>query len=1003
MSTPRKIHLIMLAVASCLASAASRPTNDAGPRGKQTGAVRSESAQLVTGPPERLQSVVAGTPPTAVMKVVPATAKVGSYPAGTTIVSNELTAITGGFRAWFEFKLSDWDPNGDNVPPLYIWQFQIDSSGYEGVNADPSNPGVDLAPPVITCANDAACVTAFGEAWARCEGGTCAPLYVDTAGTGRADSWCANQGCLAGDCVTTNVSYRCFAIGSSSGRPDAGIEYYGATVLLDIPAGALGKYTVNLLTDATFLADTSVPPIDIPTLAETGFVVNIVPRPCTGPGDCPDDGIFCNGPESCNLTTGSCQGGYPCSWGQVCYETTNVCLNFGACCLQMGTVCFLTNEPDCVDPPPNGANGQFLGAGSWCPTQIIDVAVPEGNGTVFIHRVRVPADCPAPGPAQVAAACPPSGPYTDAWVTPATGARCHSFNPDDGGTPIPGGFFGPGSDAFSGSVCLKGRPLGLPQYGDADTLISRSADPFDRCALPSGTQSTVSIEVVALSLESVDPIIVTYNGGPTSETWKVTVDLSSVGQPPGTLTATKSHCNGGEYTSVLYVQPRFTFTKVGNPGEVRVLDTGMTPPPVTPPVELVQSVARSWVSDIDPFLGAMVDRCSDFHANIAENDPLLQCDCNGNSRRDLCDIEDGVSLDCNANRVPDSCDVANATSQDVNGNGVPDECESTPNVIVWDPATNPTPWPNTNPLATTRSLAFKVVTPGPPGPSKVDALKVCMVDLQNPVPPNAPQFPPQNFSAYEKATCTAAGETNGCCRWVGPWGTFYESQGPPLAGPSMAARLQCTPYYWDWKSKGPIWVVGAEIMPSSQYSVQTYSAACMGNEATCANVSTPVTMYTRRSGDVEAPYNPPTAVPQPNAIDLTQVVNKFKSVVGAPVKSRAQLQPNLPELNADINAIDIVTVVDAISGKAYPYAGPCPCPSRMACRQTPCATPAVCVALPALSGGGPGAMCVKTCVGGLNDRQPCGNIAHCPGGTGCGAGGPTPGFCRDKCGRCNKP
>ncbi|MEK7755898.1 MAG: PQQ-dependent sugar dehydrogenase, partial [Planctomycetota bacterium] len=309
-------------------------------------------------------------------------------------------------------------------------------------------------------------------------------------------------------------------------------------------------------------------------------------------------------------------------------------------------------------------------------------------------------------------------------------------------------------------------------------------------------------------------------------------------------------------------------------------------------------------------------------------------------------------------------------------------------------------WPNNNPNATTRSLRFTVT--GDPLPEKADAIRVCMVDLQNPVPPNAGQFPPTNFSGYETGSCapkvcvggaksgavcqvsadcpasvtpplpagvcTALVE-DGCCRWVGPWGTFLEVQ-VPASGPYLAARLQCTPYYWDWKSKGPIWVVGAEIMPSSQYSVQTYGASCMGSEATCTNVSAPVTMYTRRSGDVEAVYNPPGTTAQPDAIDLAQVVNKFKNVVGAPVKGRAQLQPNLPELNADINALDIVAAVDAGKGLAYPFAGPCPCPSLMTCGSlappagTPCASTAVCVALSALSGGGAGAMCVKTCVGG---------------------------------------
>lgn len=110
-----------------------------------------------------------GTPPTGVMKVVPVAAKVGSYPAGATIVGNGLIAFTSGSRAWFEFKLSDWDPNGDNNPPSWFWRFQIDAGGYRGVNADPSNPGVDLTSPVIACANSAPWVAASGESGARCE------------------------------------------------------------------------------------------------------------------------------------------------------------------------------------------------------------------------------------------------------------------------------------------------------------------------------------------------------------------------------------------------------------------------------------------------------------------------------------------------------------------------------------------------------------------------------------------------------------------------------------------------------------------------------------------------------------------------------------------------------------------------------------------------------------------------------------------------------------------
>jgi hypothetical protein len=315
--------------------------------------------------------------------------------------------------------------------------------------------------------------------------------------------------------------------------------------------------------------------------------------------------------------------------------------------------------------------------------------------------------------------------------------------------------------------------------------------------------------------------------------------------------------------------------------------------------------------------------------------------------------------------------------------------------IDWDPSP-------TSPDRATRSLRFRVF--GPVGCEPGWAIKVTMVELQNPIPPNAPCCPAQDFHTYESATCTTPGEAvppdaqsqGGCARWVGKPGTFYETQGPPSAGPFRAARLQCTPFYWDWVTEtatNPITVVGAEIMPSSKYRVQTYGASCKGSEATCTNVSAPVPMFTRRSGDVAAVYNPPGITTQPDAIDVTQLVNKFKSVAGAPPKAEAQLQPNLPELNADINALDIVAAVDAVKGFAYSLGGPCPCPSAVTCGNLPCpGGMGTCVGS-ALPGLGPGAMCVKTCSG---SGDPCINNTHCPTGETCG--NPS---CRDRCGRCS--
>ena len=189
-------------------------------------------------------------------------------------------------------------------------------------------------------------------------------------------------------------------------------------------------------------------------------------------------------------------------------------------------------------------------------------------------------------------------------------------------------------------------------------------------------------------------------------------------------------------------------------------------------------------------------------------------------------------------------------------------------------------------------------------------------------------------------------------------------------------------------------MVGAEITPSSEYSVEVYGASCMGAEDGCTAVSPAVTMFTRRSGDVEQPFTPPGVTTQPDVTDIAQLVNKFKNLAGALVKAISQLQPGLPELNANINVLDILAVVDAVRGFAYSFSGPCPCPSLSTCGNTPCANPTVCVGLPLANGGGQGATCVKTCSGGDNDGDPCIDNTHCPGGT-CGAG-----FCRDRCGRC---
>jgi hypothetical protein len=316
-----------------------------------------------------------------------------------------------------------------------------------------------------------------------------------------------------------------------------------------------------------------------------------------------------------------------------------------------------------------------------CPTQ--NVQTNNHQGIAVVHWTTPGLNCYTMKKDQ--RDCIP-GDLIDAWMTdidPAAGREmCHSFSgADPCSPPLPADFFGPGSDPFVDQVCLEGEPLGLTTWGDfqdSDTLILRDADPFDKCDLDYGTDRVVTAEIVALNLRSVAPIEVSYNGGMFFEQWDVAVDLSPTPpQPVSTVTATRTHCNGGTYGSNLFVHPRFTFTRVDPPdGVQRVLDTG-DPALGICPVNLIQDNLDAWSSDLDPNFNPDSPWCTDFHPGIEEPDPSTDCDCNGNGWRDDCDIADcppgdPLCADCNANGKPDECDP------DDDLDTVPNDCDNCP-------------------------------------------------------------------------------------------------------------------------------------------------------------------------------------------------------------------------------------------------------------------------------------------------------------------------------------
>lgn len=194
----------------------------------------------------------------------------------------------------------------------------------------------------------------------------------------------------------------------------------------------------------------------------------------------------------------------------------------------------------------------------------------RGLGVLVVVGLVATAQAQPIGPAPIQPggihALPLNAKY-DYWVTPG-GLSMSQVD-------IPADFFGRGSDAWSGVIGLVGDPFG-PGAGaykpeDADTTMWRNRNPRFRAV---GASDTVSLRIYALSLRSESPIIVTYNGGAYTELWDVHVSLSDLAaQPTGTLTATKTHANGGTFASSFSVVPKFRFTRVGD-GAEETLDTG---------------------------------------------------------------------------------------------------------------------------------------------------------------------------------------------------------------------------------------------------------------------------------------------------------------------------------------------------------------------------------------------------------------------------------------------
>lgn len=130
----------------------------------------------------------------------------------------------------------------------------------------------------------------------------------------------------------------------------------------------------------------------------------------------------------------------------------------------------------------------------------------------------------------------------DTFTTPDNAQTYDDFSSH----PIPAGFFGEGSEEFTGRVTFKGgAPIDQSRFGTADTVIERKQS----VQVPGDT----NLDVVGISFVSVSPITVKYAKG--STTCNVSVGKSTVKASDGAM-----HFNAdGTFTSKLTIYPKYTF------------------------------------------------------------------------------------------------------------------------------------------------------------------------------------------------------------------------------------------------------------------------------------------------------------------------------------------------------------------------------------------------------------------------------------------------------------
>ncbi|UCC31800.1 MAG: hypothetical protein JSU86_05885 [Phycisphaerales bacterium] len=202
-------------------------------------------------------------------------------------------------------------------------------------------------------------------------------------------------------------------------------------------------------------------------------------------------------------------------------------------------------------------------------------------------------------------------------------------------------------------------------------------------------------------------------------------------------------------------------------------------------------------------------------------------------------------------------------------------------------------------------IRYISMVPGNPG--RQTALRVTLANL------------PAPFDGFNGTRC-----------WIGAPQSVSENAGKISHEPGwpdfLSANLQGTPHCMDWSTVGVLHVTDDDIIPGAVYDVQAINCNCdFGNEV---HYSAPLTITTSRWADLVGTCaiipctSPDGSVGIPT--DVTACLDKFKNLAGAVLKSRADIEPNLPDWSVNIS--DVTYVLDAFRGFIYPPAQTPPAP-----------------------------------------------------------------------------